>query len=143
MAQTLDRRALLRRGAGLALALAGWQLVADAPPRPIRGSSALQKLVKGPVLVPPSAAYEQARLVYQQRFDNVYPLGVVQPLSAADVSQIVTWAKKARVQLAIRSGGHSYAGYSTGTGLVVDLRRLSSSTSTRPRASSRSAPAPG
>ena len=121
----LDRRALLRRGAGLALALAGWQVAGEAfgaDPRLV----ALQKLVKGPVLVPPSAAYEQARVLYQQRFDDVYPLGVVQPLSAADVSQIVVWAKKAKVRLVIRSGGHSYAGYSTGRGLVVDLRRMSS-----------------
>ena len=125
-AEVFDRRVLLRRGAGLAVALAGWQLVGDASAAADPRLKALQKLVKGPVLVPPSAAYQQARVLYQQRFDNVYPLGVVQPLSAADISQIVLWAKKAKVRLAIRSGGHSYAGYSTGTGLVVDLRRMSS-----------------
>ena len=125
MAQTIDRRTLLRRGAGIALVLAGWELAAKAAaadPRLV----ALQKVVKGAVLVPPSAAYQQARVLYQQRFDSIYPLGVVQPLSAADVSQIVLWSKKTKVRLAIRSGGHSYAGYSTGTGLVVDLRRLGS-----------------
>ena len=125
-AEVFDRRVLLRRGAGLAVALAGWQLVGDASAAADPRLKALQKLVKGPVLVPPTAAYQQARVLYQQRFDNVYPLGVVQPLSAADISQIVLWAKKAKVKLAIRGGGHSYAGYSTGTGLVVDLRRMSS-----------------
>jgi FAD/FMN-containing dehydrogenase len=122
--ELLDRRALLRRSAGVAAALYGWQLVSDAHGAGDPRLAALQKLVKGPVLVPPTAAYEQARLAYQQRFDTVFPLGVVQPESAADVSAIVTWAKKAKVQLVIRSGGHSYAGYSTGSGLVVDLRRL-------------------
>jgi FAD/FMN-containing dehydrogenase len=124
-ADRLDRGALLRRGAGLALVLAGWQLAGRAEaadPRLV----ALQRLIKGPVLVPPGAAYQQARLVYQQRFDSVDPLGVAQPLSYSDVAAIVTWAKKSKVPLAIRSGGHSYAGYSTGTGLVVDLRRMSS-----------------
>ena len=121
-----DRRALLRRSAGLATAFCGWQLVADAFGAADPRLAALQRLVKGPVLVPPSAGYQQARAVYQQRFDNIYPLGVVQPLTAADVSATVTWAKRAKVQLAIRSGGHSYAGYSTGSGVVVDLRRMNS-----------------
>ena len=125
-AEVFDRRVFLRRGAGLAVALAGWQLVGDASGAADPRLKALQKLVKGPVLVPPTPAYQQARVLYQQRFDNVYPLGVVQPLSAADITQIVLWAKKAKVKLAIRGGGHSYAGYSTGTGLVVDLRRMSS-----------------
>jgi FAD/FMN-containing dehydrogenase len=121
-----DRGALLRRGAGLAAALAGWRLVADAAGATDPRLVSLQKLVKGPVLVPPSAEYQQARVIYQQRFDNVYPLGVVQPLSAADTSQIVTWARQHGIRIAARSGGHSYGGYSTGSGLVVDLRRLSS-----------------
>jgi FAD/FMN-containing dehydrogenase len=125
-AEVFDRRVLLRRGAGLAVALAGWQLVGDASAAADPRLKWLQKLVKGPVLVPPTPAYQQARVLYQQRFDNVYPLGVVQPLSAADITQIVLWAKKAKVKLSIRGGGHSYAGYSTGTGLVVDLRRMSS-----------------
>ena len=117
---------LLRRGAGLAAALAGWQLAGGASGAVDPRLKALQKLVKGPVLAPPPAASPQARVVIPQRFDHTYPLGVVQPLSAADVSQIVLWAKKSKVRLAIRGGGHSYAGYSTGTGLVVDLRRMSS-----------------
>jgi len=121
-----DRRTLLRRGAGFATALAGWQLVGGAAGATGPHLAALQKLVKGPVLVPPSVGYQRARLVYQQRFDNVYPIGVVQPLSPSDIGQIVTWAKKEKVRLVIRSGGHSYGGYSTGGGLVVDLRRMSS-----------------
>jgi predicted acetyltransferase len=40
------------------------------------------------------------------------------------VGEVVNWARRTGVRLAVRSGGHSYAGYSTTTGLVVDLRRL-------------------
>jgi FAD/FMN-containing dehydrogenase len=122
----MDRGALLRRSAGLAAALAGWQIVGNASGAGDPRLKALQKLVRGPVLTPPSAGYERARLVYQERFDDIYPLGVVQPISAADIVQIVLWARKAKVKLVIRGGGHSYAGYSTGSGLVVDLRRMSS-----------------
>jgi len=124
--EALDRRSLLIRGAALAAAASGWRLVADAYGAADPRLAALQRLVKGPVLVPSSPGYAQARLVYQERFDNVRPLGVVQPLSVADVRRIVAWSKQAKVRLAIRSGGHSYGGYSTTSGVVVDLRRLGS-----------------
>ena len=124
--EAFDRRTLLVRGAGAIAALSGWQLVSRASGATDPRLTALQGLIKGPVLVPGTQPYDQARVIYQERFDNVLPLGVAQPLSAADVSQIVNWAVKENVQLTARSGGHSYAGYSTGTGLVVDLRRLNS-----------------
>jgi FAD/FMN-containing dehydrogenase len=63
-------------------------------------------------------------LIFQRRFDDVFPLAVAQPLSPSDVRAVVRWARTTNVPLAIRSGGHSYAGYSTGRGLVLDLRRL-------------------
>jgi FAD/FMN-containing dehydrogenase len=34
------------------------------------------------------------------------------------------WAKASGVPLAIRSGGHSYAGYSTTSGLLIDVSPL-------------------
>ena len=43
----------------------------------------------------------------------------------ADVQAAVRWAQQHGVAIRARSGGHSYAGYSTVSGgLVVDLRRL-------------------
>lgn len=87
---------------------------------------ALRRAVRGPVLLPPTRTYEQARLAYQQRFDYLLPLAVFQPLSADDVGEAIRWAKQTKVPLTIRSGGHSYAGYSSGRGLVVDLSRMRS-----------------
>ena len=50
---------------------------------------------------------------------------VVQPLDGHDVQAVLRWADRHDVRLAARSGGHSYAGYSTlDEGVVVDLRRL-------------------
>jgi FAD/FMN-containing dehydrogenase len=120
----LDRGSLLRLGAGLLLAGYSWELAGRAQGAVDPRLKKLQASIKGPVYTRTDPAYVQARLEYQQRFDTVYPLAVVQPLSAADVGQIVTWSRTTRVPLAIRSGGHSYAGYSTGTGVVVDLARM-------------------
>ena len=47
---------------------------------------------------------------------------VVQPVSTQDVAAVVRWANRFDVNVVARSGGHSYAGYSTtGSGVVVDL----------------------
>ena len=120
----LDRRSLLRLGAGLLVAGYGWELAGRAQGAVDPRLKQLQAAIKGPVFARTDPSYERARLEYQQRFDNIYPLAVVQPLSATDVGRIVTWSRTTKVPLAIRSGGHSYAGYSTGKGVVVDLRRL-------------------
>jgi FAD/FMN-containing dehydrogenase len=121
-AARLDRRALLVRGAAAAAALAAPGRAAPAGGR----LAALAARVSGPVIGRSSAAYGQARLVYNERYDGIRPLGVVQPVSVADVRQTVDWSRRTGVPIAIRSGGHSYAGYSTGGGLVLDLGRLRS-----------------
>jgi FAD/FMN-containing dehydrogenase len=48
--------------------------------------------------------------------------------SAADVRKTILWARENHVPIAARSGGHSYAGYSSTTGVVIDVSRLSSIT---------------
>jgi FAD/FMN-containing dehydrogenase len=44
--------------------------------------------------------------------------------SAADVAKAIGWSRKHGIRIAARSGGHSYGGYSTGSGLVIDVSRL-------------------
>jgi FAD/FMN-containing dehydrogenase len=125
----INRRTFLVRSGGAVAATAasgGWILARNARAGGDPRISALARTVKGPVITPASAAYDQARLVYNTRFDGVRPLGIFRPSSVADVRQVVAWADKTRVPLAVRSGGHSYAGYSTTTGLVVDLRQFES-----------------
>src|SRR6266508_2971933 len=83
----------------------------------------LDQLVRGPVLLPSNPAYAQARLTYNARFDK-HPLAVVRPRDAQDVRAVVRWARKYDVVVIPRSGGHSYGGYSSGSGVVVDLSRF-------------------
>jgi FAD/FMN-containing dehydrogenase len=120
----VDRREFLRRAGAAAVVVAagsGWELARGATDPRLR---ALARAVRGPVLAPGTAAYEAARAVSAARFAGAQPLGVVQPLDVHDVQQAVLWARRNGVRPIVRSGGHSYAGYSTGSGLVIDLSRL-------------------
>ena len=50
---------------------------------------------------------------------------MIEPLDSRDVQAVLRWADRHDVRVTARSGGHSYAGYSTlDEGVVVDLRRL-------------------
>src|SRR5258705_4121793 len=70
------------------------------------------------------ASYEAARVLYNTRFDAVRPQAVARCATAEDVRECVRFARTFGVPLALRSGGHSYAGWSTGAGLVVDVGRM-------------------
>ena len=78
------------------------------------------------MITPTDPAYASARLSFDSLYDTVHPLAIAQPLDAADVSKVVQWAHTTGVHIVARSGGHSYGGYSTTTGVVVDLSKLAS-----------------
>jgi len=81
--------------------------------------------LRGEVVLPGASAYAQARLLFNTRFDAVKPRAVVFCESTADVQRTVRWARKHAVRIVPRSGGHSYGGYSTTSGVIVDVSRLS------------------
>ncbi len=122
------RRQFVTRAAGFAAVLAlpvpTSLRAADAALGSDPRLRALGTAVRGPVLTAASPKYASARLVFDGLYDIVHPLAVVQPLDAADVSAVVKWAHATGVHIVARSGGHSYGGYSTTTGVVVDLRHL-------------------
>ena len=129
----LDRRELLAGAAGGLLAgslpLDPVALLADRvlaqPALSRRAARALRSAVRGPVYLPRTPGYNAARLVYNLRYDGARPEAVVQPRDTRDVAAIVRWAGRFDVRLVPRSGGHSYAGYSTTSrGVVVDLSRM-------------------
>jgi FAD/FMN-containing dehydrogenase len=73
--------------------------------------------------------FTAAARVYNPRFDGVVPRAVAQPIDAADVQRAIRFTVAHDIPVRARSGGHSYAGYSTlSNGVVVDLRRLNSIT---------------
>ena len=124
--ERFGRRELVVRGGRIAGAGAALALGFASEARAENALDQLDAALRGPLLRPGRAGYAQARKPWNARFDDVLPRAVAQPLDTADVQAIVRWAVAHDVQLGVRSGGHSYAGLSSTTGLLVDLRRLSS-----------------
>ena len=85
---------------------------------------ALRSALKGEVVLPADAAYDRARVLYNTRFDAVRPQAVARCASSADVRESILFARRYALPLALRAGGHSYGGYSTGPGLVIDTRPM-------------------
>jgi FAD/FMN-containing dehydrogenase len=89
--------------------------------------SAVQELsgaLRGPLLLPGNAAYEQARLVRNAGI-NKYPALIVQPSGEADISSAIQFARDNQLVIAVKCGGHSIAGKSTcDGGMMIDLSRM-------------------
>ena len=71
------------------------------------------------------ASYDAARVLYNTRFDGVRPQAIARCATVDDVRECVRFARASGIPLALRSGGHSYGGWSTGPGLVIDVGRMS------------------
>jgi FAD/FMN-containing dehydrogenase len=77
--------------------------------------------------MPGQPGFRTAAHVFNPRFDDVLPIAVARPLDAGDVRDAIRFTASRGIRVRARSGGHSYAGYSTlSDGVVLDLRRLNS-----------------
>ncbi|MFI9379994.1 FAD-binding protein [Kutzneria sp. NPDC052558] len=84
----------------------------------------LDKAVAGRVLRPGENGFGAVSMPFNRRFADTVPAGVVSVASVVDVQRAVVWARENGVGVAVRGGGHSYAGFSVGPGLVIDLGSL-------------------
>src|SRR5689334_16581829 len=86
----------------------------------------LRAQLEGELITPDDTAYDESRQVFFKGFDR-RPLAVAQVAGARDVARVVTAARETGLELAVRSGGHSRAGYGTSNGgLVIDLSPMKS-----------------
>lgn len=110
----------VNRGEFLALgAVAALRPAADAPVR------ALARELDGQVVAAGDPGYPTALRLWDTRFDALRPRAVAYCANAADVQRTLRWGRANRVRIVPRSGGHSYAGYSSGEGVVVaDVSRM-------------------
>ena len=84
----------------------------------------LRRAMSGPVMEPPDAGYEDARLVWNASI-NRRPAAIAQCESAADVSAAIQFATRQGLEIAVRGGAHSMSGASAvDDGLVIDLSRM-------------------
>jgi FAD/FMN-containing dehydrogenase len=78
----------------------------------------------GNVVVPGNLAYEKARRIWNVFF-NPYPALIIQCEAEKDVRIALELGREFKMPVTLRSGGHTTAGYSGGTGtLVIDLKEL-------------------
>jgi FAD/FMN-containing dehydrogenase len=77
--------------------------------------------IRGTVIRPDDEGYDEARDVHNAMVDR-RPLCIVQAASAADVARTVLFARETGLELAVRGGAHSFAGYgTTDGGILLDL----------------------
>ncbi len=84
----------------------------------------LAQQLRGPVITPEDAGYDEARAVYNAMHDR-RPGCVVMAEDAADVMATVSFARENGLALAVRGGGHSTPGYgSCDDGVTLDLSSI-------------------
>ncbi len=86
----------------------------------------LRRNLTGRVILPSEADYDPARVIFSAEFDR-HPALIVRVANAQDISYVVSLASESGLELGVRSGGHSIAGYSLSEGgFVIDLRDMNS-----------------
>ncbi len=128
---TLNRRVFLRQTAGLAIAGgASYGLLSafgcgsvNVAPAGLPWN-ALARSLTGRLVRPGDAGFARLALPNNLRYANVLPAGIALCANAADVSTSILWARNHGVPIVARSGGHSYAGYSTTMGLMIDVSAM-------------------
>ena len=88
--------------------------------------TALGKDLDGLLIRPGDSRYDSARHLFQPQYDSLRPSGVAYVSGAHDVATCLAFARRHGVPVAARSGGHSYGGWSSGSGLVLDVGKLDS-----------------
>jgi hypothetical protein len=88
----------------------------------------LASTLQGTLVLPSSPSYANDRLLYNSKFANLHPSAIVYCETSQDVARCIDFVTRHGIEVAARSGGHSYGGYSSSPGLVIDVSRLNSIT---------------
>jgi FAD/FMN-containing dehydrogenase len=87
--------------------------------------AALARGLDGTLVRPGDADWSTARKLYNTRFDALKPAAVAYVAHTDDIRTTLAYARAHGVRVAIRNGGHSYAGWSSGNNrLIVDVSEL-------------------
>jgi hypothetical protein len=86
--------------------------------------STLSSSMSGSLVLPTSAGYATDRLLYNSKFVDLHPQAIAYCATNDDVARCVEFVTSHGFDVAARSGGHSYGGYSNSNGLVIDVSRI-------------------
>lgn len=102
-------------------------MTSTAPSRDAIGEATLSELqagLRGRLIGPSDPDYDQARAVWNGAHDR-RPALIIQCAGTSDVIQAVQFARSEGLQIAVRGGAHSIAGFSTCEGgVVVDVSAM-------------------
>ena len=87
--------------------------------------TALGRDLSGPLVRPGDSSYPVSKRLFDPRFDSLHPAGIAYCRNPHDVATCLAFVRKFGIPVAARCGGHSYAGWSSGSGLVIDVTRMS------------------
>jgi FAD/FMN-containing dehydrogenase len=83
--------------------------------------TALAAAMRGPLLVPGDAGYDEARTIWNGMIDR-RPAMIARCIGVADVIACVNFARERGLQLCIKGGGHNIAGLAVTDGaLMIDM----------------------
>ncbi|WP_035307024.1 FAD-binding oxidoreductase [Actinokineospora inagensis] len=122
-------RRLFLRASGVAAIAVGLPAAAQASPA---SWDRLRRRLGGSLVLPTDPGYPVAKRLAAAQFDSLNPAAVAYCGSPRDVGECLRFAAHEGVEFAVRSGGHSFLGWSSGPGLVVDVSRLDSVTVVSP-----------
>jgi FAD/FMN-containing dehydrogenase len=78
------------------------------------------------LVLPTDSSYEVSRRLWDSRYDDLTPQAIAYCSSPSDVQRCLELARNAGITPRPRSGGHSYGGWSSGNGLIVDTTAMAS-----------------
>ena len=86
--------------------------------------TALARALRGTLVRHGDEAYDAQREVWNAAAQGA-PLAIIRAADAGDVATTIGFARRNALEIAVRSGGHSLAGHSSGDGvLVIDMRDM-------------------
>ena len=86
----------------------------------------LAKLIKGSLIMRNDLDFKRLNTQYALAYLSVIPEAIALCKGEEDVVACVKWARQNKMPIVPRSGGHSYAGFSRTTGLLIDLSQMTS-----------------
>lgn len=132
-----SRRDFLKFGsaiAALSLTHAGTADPSDGPQfseeriLPHSALNDLRNALAGTLIIPGDPGYRAISLPNNRVYQAVQPLGIAVCANDEDIALALKWCRKHGIPLVTRNGGHSYAGFSTTRGLMINTQALNTIT---------------